>query len=90
VRSGLRHARAHPGPLSLLVTDVVMPQMSGPALAAQVARERPGTPVLYVSGYSEENAFPGGASAHGRFLHKPFTVEGLMDAVGGLLGQPCD
>ncbi|HLL84683.1 MAG TPA: response regulator [Longimicrobium sp.] len=85
----LRHTRAHAGPLALVVTDVVMPQMGGPALAAQLARERPGTPVLYVSGYSEENAFPGGsAAARGRFLHKPFTVEGLMEAVEGLLGQP--
>jgi CheY-like chemotaxis protein len=85
----LRHIRAHAGPLALVVTDVVMPQMGGPALAAQLARERPGTPVLYVSGYSEENAFPGGsATADGRFLHKPFTMEALMEAVGGLLGQP--
>ncbi|HEX8673636.1 MAG TPA: hypothetical protein VF710_17200, partial [Longimicrobium sp.] len=51
-----------------------------------LARERPDTPVLYVSGYSRENAFPGGsAAAQGRFLHKPFTVEGLMEAVEGLL-----
>jgi PAS domain S-box-containing protein len=84
----LRTARAHPGPLSLVVTDVVMPQMGGPVLAAQLARERPDTPVLYVSGYSRENAFPGGsAAAQGRFLHKPFTVEGLMEAVEGLLGR---
>jgi CheY-like chemotaxis protein len=85
----LGQARAHPGPLSLVVTDVVMPQMGGPVLAAQLARERPDTPVLYVSGYSRENAFPGGsAAAHDRFLHKPFTVEGLMEAVEGLLGAP--
>ena len=85
----LRQARAHRGRLALVVTDVVMPQMGGPALAGQLAREHIDVPVLYVSGYSEENAFPGGsAAADGHFLHKPFTVEGLMEAVGALLGRP--
>jgi PAS domain S-box-containing protein len=82
----LRIARAHPGPIDLLLTDVVMPLMGGPELAGHLARERPDTPVLFVSGYSEENAFPGGrVGTDGRFLHKPFTLEALMEAAGRLL-----
>ncbi|HEX8358973.1 MAG TPA: response regulator, partial [Longimicrobium sp.] len=82
----LRIARAHPGPIDLLVTDVVMPLMGGPELAGHMARERPDTPVLFVSGYSEENAFPGGrGGTDGRFLHKPFTLEALIEAAGRLL-----
>ena len=82
----LRIARAHPGPIDLLVTDVVMPLMGGPELAGHLARERPDTPVLFLSGYSEENAFPGGrGGTDGRFLHKPFTLETLMEAAGRLL-----
>ncbi len=82
----LRCARAHPGPIALLVTDVVMPLMGGPELAEHLARERPDTPVLFVSGYSEENAFSGGrGGTEGRFLHKPFTLEALIEAAGRLL-----
>ena len=80
----LRISRAHPGPIDLLVTDVVMPRMAGPELARHLVRERPGTPVLFVSGYSEDNAFPG-ASADGHFLHKPFTADALTEAVTRLL-----
>ncbi|HYW06568.1 MAG TPA: response regulator [Longimicrobium sp.] len=72
--------------IDLLVTDVVMPLMGGPALAERMAIERPGTPVLFVSGYTEQNAFRDGATAEGRFLHKPFTWEALTDAAGKLLG----
>jgi hypothetical protein len=47
--------------------------------------KRPRMPVLFVSGYSEENAFPDGA-----FLHEPFTPEGLIAAVGRLLQRASD
>jgi PAS domain S-box-containing protein len=79
----LRVARAHPGPIDLLVTDVVMPLMGGPELAGHLAHDRPDMPVLFVSGYSEENAIPAGGDGH--FLHKPFTLAALVDAVGRLL-----
>ena len=81
----LRCALGHEGAIDLVVTDVVMPLMGGPELATHLARERPGIPVLFVSGYSEENAFPDGPAADGAFLHKPFTPEGLIAAVGRLL-----
>jgi PAS domain S-box-containing protein len=82
----LQWARANPAPIDLLVTDVVMPLMGGPALAERIAAERPGTPVLFVSGYTEQNAFRDGVATQGRFLHKPFTWEALTDAAGKLLG----
>ncbi len=48
----LELARSHRGPIDLLVTDVVMPGMSGRALAEHLELERPGLPILYTSGYT--------------------------------------
>jgi len=57
----------------LLVTDVVMPRMSGDALAARLRERRPDLPVLFVSGYAPlPNALEGRVSAHGGVLRKPF------------------
>jgi CheY-like chemotaxis protein len=81
----LHWLRSNPVHIDLLVTDVVMPLMGGPALAERMATERPGTPVLFVSGYTEQNAFRDGVTSEGRFLHKPFTWDALTDAAGKLL-----
>jgi CheY-like chemotaxis protein len=77
-------AREHDGPIDLLLTDVVMPQMSGQDLAKQVAALRPGIKVVLMSGY------PGAiTSEHGMFdpsaffLQKPFE----MDTLGKILRQ---
>ena len=77
----------HDGPIDLLLTDVVMPQMSGPEIAEQVVALRPGIKVIFMSGY------PGGiVSRHGVFdpgaffLQKPFE----MDALGQILRQVLD
>jgi CheY-like chemotaxis protein len=70
--------------VDLLVTDLVMPEMSGPLLAAQAALKRPALRVLYVSGYSEEYV----ESAAGQgidCLEKPFTSERLAGAVRRVL-----
>jgi CheY-like chemotaxis protein len=68
--------------LSLLFTDVVMPGMSGPELAAEVTRVAPGTPVLFTSGYTNGEIFRRGLLAPGAaFLAKPFTPEALVREV---------
>jgi PAS domain S-box-containing protein len=75
----------HDGPVDLLLTDVVMPQMSGPELARQVAVLRPGIQVIFMSGY------PGGStSEHGIFdpsffLQKPFDTETLAQMLRQVL-----
>ncbi|SNR43038.1 His Kinase A (phospho-acceptor) domain-containing protein [Actinoplanes regularis] len=69
----------------LLVTDVVMPEMSGPSLAAVLHRADPRLPVLYISGYSvgfERLLEPG---AH--LLPKPFSADQLLAAVSGTLAE---
>jgi two-component system cell cycle sensor histidine kinase/response regulator CckA len=75
-------ARAHPGPIDLLLTDVVMPGLRGGSLADQVAATRPGIHVLFMSGHGEVE--PAGSRAPGRadaVLRKPFDPDRLARAV---------
>ncbi|MFO0585638.1 MAG: response regulator [Anaeromyxobacter sp.] len=72
--------------VDVVVTDVAMPGMSGTELAHQVRDRRPGTPVLFVSGYAEELMDPGLPDG-GKlgFLPKPFSMETLAEKVRDLL-----
>ncbi|HSO36156.1 MAG TPA: ATP-binding protein, partial [Labilithrix sp.] len=80
---------AHGAPVELVITDVVMPEMSGVVLAAEVRARQPGAPSVYVSGHFDD---PGvrhdvdGGDA--RLLPKPFTLEGLRAVIGDALGVP--
>lgn len=66
------------GPIDLLVTDVVMPEMDAFELADRVACEIPGVRVLYTSGYTD-------AGAEGPFIQKPFTPAQLVEKVSTVL-----
>ena len=79
-------ARAHEGAVDLLVTDVIMPGLSGPQLARRLLDERPEVPVLYVSGYIYDTAKSREQlSPRGSFLPKPYTPDQLGHKVGELL-----
>jgi PAS domain S-box-containing protein len=69
-----------------LLTDVIMPGMSGTQLAAELRRSRPGLPVLFMSGYTSGPA-PGGQElpADAPLLHKPFQTDQLLSALNQLL-----
>jgi len=75
--------------IDLLVTDVVMPQLGGRALAAQLRARRPGLPVLFVSGFDADGVRAAGTdSAPSDFLPKPFAAQALLDCVRELLEHP--
>ena len=69
-------ATAHPTPIDLLLTDVVMPRTSGPELTKRLAERRPSLKVIYMSGYTDETIVQHGILQPGiAFIHKPFTAE---------------
>jgi two-component system cell cycle sensor histidine kinase/response regulator CckA len=68
------------GPIDLLVTDVVMPEMDAFELADRVVSELPGIRVLYTSGYTD-------AGAEGPFIQKPFTPAELVEKVSTVLAS---
>ncbi len=84
-------ANRHAGPIHLLVTDVVMPQMSGRELAQRLATLRPDLKVLYMSGYTDDAIVRHGVLASGiAFLSKPFTPDALALKVRELLDGVAD
>jgi two-component system, cell cycle sensor histidine kinase and response regulator CckA len=82
----IQHAEQHSGPIDLLLTDVVMPGASGPELAALLADQRPGVPVVYMSGYASETLLGHGLrEGELEFLQKPFTPVALAQKVRDVL-----
>jgi signal transduction histidine kinase len=77
------------GPIDLLITDVVMPGLSGPEVAEQLRRSHPEMRTLFLSGYASHAALPKRVTEErAAFLQKPFTVETLMSKVRERLTQP--
>jgi two-component system cell cycle sensor histidine kinase/response regulator CckA len=83
-------AGAHPGPIDLLLTDIVMPGSNGRELAGRLESARPGLRVLYMSGFMAEALLKyHGISIEGiPFLQKPFTKETLLRKVRAVLDTP--
>src|SRR2546421_943523 len=82
----MRVVERHGGTIHLLLTDVVMPGLSGPELADQLSARRPGIRVLYMSGYPGDAVVQHGALPHGSsFLQKPFSPDGLARKVRDVL-----
>ncbi|HEX6048910.1 MAG TPA: ATP-binding protein, partial [Gemmatimonadaceae bacterium] len=78
----------HNGPIDLLLTDVVMPQMSGRTVAELLTKQRPALRVLYMSGYTDDMVVKRGVLAtETEFLQKPFTPEQLLQQVRVVLDQ---
>jgi len=74
--------------VDILVTDVVMPGLSGVELAREARAHRPDLPVLYMSGYSDELvADRGTLPAGSNVMRKPFTRRDLLAAIGETLGD---
>jgi PAS domain S-box-containing protein len=84
--SALELLRRHTGSVDLLVTDVVMPGMSGPEVAQAVTAMRPGTQVVYMSGYTDQAIGHHGMLEPGiAFLQKPFSADDLTRKVRAVL-----
>jgi two-component system, cell cycle sensor histidine kinase and response regulator CckA len=85
----LRTCVGQEGPIHLLLTDVAMPEMSGPELARRLTRMRPEMRVLYMSGYSDDTLIRRGVVEESTaFLQKPFTPAALAHKVREVLDAP--
>jgi two-component system cell cycle sensor histidine kinase/response regulator CckA len=82
----LRFSERYSGPIHVLITDTVMPELNGPELAQRLTQRRPDMQVLYMSGYVDH------ALLHlihsERFLEKPFNPEGLARKLRQMLAAP--
>jgi CheY-like chemotaxis protein len=83
---GLRIAAGHPGPIDLVISDVVMPDGDdGRDLVKRLGRMRPAIKSLYISGHIEADVARGGALLSAAFLQKPFTMNVLVEKVRAVL-----
>ncbi len=81
--------RRFEGAINLLLTDVVMPSMSGAELAAQLKQMRPGLTTVFMSGYARNAGLPqSNFELPEWYLQKPFTTRRLLAQVAEALGQP--
>jgi DNA-binding response OmpR family regulator len=84
----LRVAREHRGPIHLLVTDLVMPGMSGTELAVALHALEPNLKVLYMSGYTDDvHVLSGTLEQSARFLSKPFLPGELVRVIRSLMAK---
>jgi DNA-binding response OmpR family regulator len=85
-QQALDYARACRDPIDVILTDVVLPEMNGRAMAAEVQRGHPESKVLYMSGYTDDAIMHHGMLDAGMwFLQKPFSGEALLTKVRDLL-----
>jgi PAS domain S-box-containing protein len=86
---GLRRARRHEADLHVLVTDVVLPGMNGPELARRLNETRPGTKVVFISGFSDDALSQHGiVASHIALVQKPFAPSVLLRELRRVLGDP--
>jgi len=88
--AALHIAAGHVGTIDMLITDLVMPGMSGGELAKRLRAVRPGIKVLYLSGYTEEVIAPSMLQPGCAFLQKPFTLQVLARKVRDVLHEKTD
>jgi two-component system, cell cycle sensor histidine kinase and response regulator CckA len=75
-------------PVHLVLTDVIMPKMTGAELGRHLVRHRPDLPILFMSGYCDDPTVRHFERIPSMFLAKPFTADKLLEKVRQALEQP--
>ena len=78
----------HRGTIDLLLTDSVLPRLSGPDLCSVILDKRPSTRVIFMSGYTEGDVLARSLRYGGAFLQKPFTIEDLNRKIRDVFAAP--
>jgi two-component system cell cycle sensor histidine kinase/response regulator CckA len=87
-REALATARRHGGTIDLVLSDVIMPEMSGPEMVTLLAKQHPDTRTVYLSGYSADTLVREGLIApRSQLVQKPVAARDLLQAVRGALGS---
>ena len=87
-KEALQRAKEFAGPIHLLLTDVVMPEMSGPELASQMVSLRPGIKVIFTSGYTDDAiARQGVLDPAVAFIQKPYRPKALARTIREVLDE---
>jgi nitrogen-specific signal transduction histidine kinase/CheY-like chemotaxis protein len=87
-REALAAARAHAGAIDLVLSDVIMPEMSGPEMVTLLAERHPETRAIYLSGYSADTLMREGVlESRSHLVQKPVATRDLLHAVRGALGS---
>jgi PAS domain S-box-containing protein len=86
--AALEVARQHAGPIHLLLTDVVMPGLSGRDLGRRIAAIRAETSIVYMSGYPDDDLLHNPSAAGVFFVQKPFTADALAAKLREAMGVP--
>jgi DNA-binding response OmpR family regulator len=85
-KAGLATYQEHSGEIHLLLTDMILPKLSGRELARRLREHNPRLKVLYMSGYTEKAVVePGGLPGGAAFMAKPFSVPDLLARVRQVL-----
>jgi CheY-like chemotaxis protein len=85
----LRQVTEYGGPIHLVLSDVVMPRMSGRSMSEQLAALRPNAKILFMSGYTDDEVMRRGIlDRRTAFLEKPFTPDQLVTRVRQVLDTP--
>ncbi|KLI63610.1 hybrid sensor histidine kinase/response regulator [Aurantiacibacter marinus] len=84
---GLEALQKEPDRFDLVLSDVVMPSMDGPAMAKEIRKLRPRLPILFMSGYAEEQLRSEIDIENMHFIAKPFSVKQIGEKVGNVLRQ---
>jgi CheY-like chemotaxis protein len=85
-KDALQVVKSHPGPLDLVLTDVVMPKLGGPEMVRQLKADSPDLKVLYMSGYTDDAVVRHGLiEAEVAFIQKPYTPQELSQKVRQIL-----
>ena len=79
--AALELSRAFAGPIHLVLTDVVMPRMRGPVLAAEIVKQRPGVAIVFLSGYTEEVISQSDKITGFTLVEKPYTAQALLHSI---------